>query len=121
MPHVIGLTKPSVGGSEYEELIFRIWATSVGSFGIQLPMTIRPPGRVTRTISFETRVACSDEVRGDIDAEDVGPEFRRRQGGRAVAAARIQHLEAFDAERRDERLAALPHARCDSREITFLP
>ena len=53
-PQVIGLTKPSGGGGEYAALIFRIWATSVGSFGIQLPMTIRPPGRVTRTISLAT-------------------------------------------------------------------
>ena len=53
-PHVIGLMKPSGGGGEYAELIRRICATSVGSFGIQLPITIRPPGRVTRTISFAT-------------------------------------------------------------------
>src|SRR5262249_39421322 len=32
----------------------RICATRVGSPGIQLPMTIRPPGRVTRTISLAT-------------------------------------------------------------------
>jgi hypothetical protein len=42
-PHVIGLMKPSGGGGEYEELILRIWATHVGSFGIQFPMMIRPP------------------------------------------------------------------------------
>src|SRR5262249_42891809 len=53
-PHVIGLTKPSGGGGEYAELIFKICATSVGSPGIQLPITIRPPGRVTRTISLAT-------------------------------------------------------------------
>ena len=29
----------------------RIWATRVGSPGIQLPITIRPPGFTTRTIS----------------------------------------------------------------------
>jgi ubiquinone/menaquinone biosynthesis C-methylase UbiE len=34
--------------------ILRICATRVGSFGIQLPMTTRPPGRVTRTSSFAT-------------------------------------------------------------------
>src|SRR5262245_29249923 len=53
-PQVIGLMKPSGGGGEYAELIFRICATSVGSLGIQLPMTIRPPGRVTRAISLAT-------------------------------------------------------------------
>src|SRR4051794_27847048 len=53
-PQVTGLTKPSGGGGEYDALIFRIWATSVGSPGIQLPMTIRPPGFVTRTISAAT-------------------------------------------------------------------
>ena len=35
-------------------LIFRAWATRFGSFGIQLPITIRPPERVTRTISVAT-------------------------------------------------------------------
>src|SRR5437764_301236 len=53
-PQVIGLTNPSGGGGEYAELTFRIWATSVGSPGIQFPITIRPPGRVTRTTSFAT-------------------------------------------------------------------
>src|SRR5437867_6846019 len=53
-PQVIGLTKPSGGGGEYAALVLRICATSVGSFGIQLPITMRPPGRVTRTISFAT-------------------------------------------------------------------
>ena len=32
----------------------RSCATKVGSPGIQFPITIRPPGRVTRTISFAT-------------------------------------------------------------------
>src|SRR5215475_12182506 len=53
-PQVIGLTKPSGGGGEYEALILKIWATRVGSFGIQFPITIRPPGLVTRTISLAT-------------------------------------------------------------------
>ena len=46
--------KPSGGGGEYEELIFKICATNVGSFGIQFPIMILPPGRVTRTISLAT-------------------------------------------------------------------
>lgn len=45
---------PSGGGGEYAALILSSCATSVGSFGIQLPTTIRPPGRVTRTISLAT-------------------------------------------------------------------
>src|SRR5258705_11106842 len=53
-PQVMGLMKPSGGGGEYDELIRRICATSVGSFGIQFPMTIRPPWRVTLTISLAT-------------------------------------------------------------------
>ena len=45
-PQVTGLTKPSGGGGVKAALILRICATRVGSPGIQLPMTIRPPGRV---------------------------------------------------------------------------
>ena len=37
-----------------DELIFRSCETKLGSFGIQLPITIRPPGFVTRTISLAT-------------------------------------------------------------------
>ena len=36
------------------ELILRTCDTNVGSFGIQLPITMRPPGLVTRTISLAT-------------------------------------------------------------------
>ena len=138
-PQVIGLTKPSGGGGEYAALIFRICATSVGSSGIQLPMTIRPPGRVTRTISLATsngfganiapkmlttrsnessrsragrtrrlpgtgsssspsaaarRLPASTRLLGDVDAQHVGAEPRRRQRGRAVAAAEVEDLRA---------------------------
>src|SRR5258708_34058704 len=48
-PHVMGLTKPSGGGGVNAELIFSNCETNVGSFGIQLPITMRPPGFVTRT------------------------------------------------------------------------
>src|SRR5262245_61147094 len=51
---VIGLMKPSGGGGMNTELIFSTCDTNVGSFGIQLPMTMRPPGFVTRTISLAT-------------------------------------------------------------------
>src|SRR5258708_6970253 len=54
-PHVMGLTKPSGGGGVNDELIFSNCETKeVGSLGIQLPITIRPPGFVTRTISLAT-------------------------------------------------------------------
>src|SRR4026209_1681652 len=54
-PQVIGLTKPSGGGGMNDELIFSNWDTNdVGSFGIQLPITMRPPGFLTRTISLAT-------------------------------------------------------------------
>src|SRR3989338_11374331 len=54
-PHVIGLTKPSGGGGINDELIFNSCDTNeVVSFGIQLHITIRPPGFVTRTISLAT-------------------------------------------------------------------
>src|SRR6266852_5591625 len=53
-PHVIGLMKPSGGGGMNDELIFSNSDTKVGSFGIQLPITMRPPGFVTRTISLAT-------------------------------------------------------------------
>src|ERR1700685_4858900 len=53
-PHVIGLTKPSGGGGVNAALSFRSCDTNVGLLGIQLPITIRPPGFVTRTISLAT-------------------------------------------------------------------
>src|SRR6476620_3726312 len=55
IPHVMGLTKPSGGGGVNDELIFSNCETKeVGSFGIQLPITMRPFGFVTRTISLAT-------------------------------------------------------------------
>src|SRR5499427_1510217 len=53
-PQVIGLTKPSGGGGVNAELILSNCDTNVGSLGIQLPITMRPPGFVTRTISLAT-------------------------------------------------------------------
>ena len=72
-PHVIGLTKPSGGGGEYDALIFRICATSVGSSGIQLPMTMRPPGRATRTISFATSNGLGREHRTEDAHDEIEP------------------------------------------------
>ena len=49
----IGLTKPSGGGGVNDELIFSNCDTNeVGSFGIQLTITIRAPDLVTRTSSL---------------------------------------------------------------------
>src|SRR5580765_7291145 len=53
-PQVTGLMKPSGGGGRNDALIFRSCETNVGSPAIQLPITIRPPGFVTRTISLAT-------------------------------------------------------------------
>ena len=62
IPHVIGLTKPSGGGGVWAEVIFKICATNVGSFGIQLPIMIRPPGRVTRTVSLATSIGLGANI-----------------------------------------------------------
>src|SRR5262245_30984845 len=53
-PHVTGLTKPSGGGGKNDALNFSSCETKVGSPAIQLPITMRPPRLVTRTISFAT-------------------------------------------------------------------
>src|SRR5690349_14847903 len=53
-PQVIGLTNLSGGGGVNAELILSNCDTNVGSLGIQLPITIWPPGLVTRTISLAT-------------------------------------------------------------------
>ena len=66
-----GLTKPSGGGGEYEPLIRRIWATSVGSPGIQLPITMRPPGLVTRTISAAVSNGRGANIAPKIDHDEV--------------------------------------------------
>ena len=45
-----------------------------------------------------------------------------RHGGRAVAAAEVEHVQpGRDPERRDERLAALAHGRRDAGEVALLP
>src|SRR5712675_1888832 len=67
-PHVIGLTKPSGGGGVKDELIFSSCDTKdVGSFGIQLPITIRPPGLVTRTISLATSNGLGANIAPKMD------------------------------------------------------
>ena len=62
------------------------------------------------------------EIARDVDAEHVGSEPRCRQRGRAVAAAEVENLHPLtDPDVADERLAALPHARCDAGEVALLP
>ena len=54
-PQAIGLTNPSGGGGRNEALTLSNCETNeVGSLGIQLPITMRPLGLVTRTISLAT-------------------------------------------------------------------
>ena len=150
-PQVIGLTKPSGGGGVNAELIFSNCETKdVGSLGIQLPITMRPPrlgdphhllgdieglGRkhgakhgerqVKRVVGdafqigrvaflklqvVQTRfgrplVPGFDEVPGNVDSQDVGPQTGERQRRRAIAAAEVQHPK----RRRDpEGLRELP-------------
>src|SRR5213593_4838763 len=67
-PQVMGLMKPSGGGGVNDELIFRSCDTNeVGSFGIQLPMTMRPPGFVTRTISLATSNGLGANMAPNMD------------------------------------------------------
>ena len=105
IPHVIGLTKPSGGGGEYAELIFRICATSVGSPGIQLPMTIRPPGRVTRTISLAT-----SNGRG----ANIAPKMLTTRSKRVVVeVGQIAGVAFLEAQVREARLLRPPVAGLD--------
>ena len=86
--HSMGLMKPSGGGGVKDELIFRSCDTNVGSFGIQLPMTMRPPGFVTRTI-----------VRGHVErlGREHGAEDRDGQvegvDRRSLQVARVAFLK----------------------------
>jgi hypothetical protein len=66
-PQVMGLMKPRGGGGEYAVVTRRSWATKVGSFGIQFPITIRPPGRVTRTTSLAASNGRGANIAPKID------------------------------------------------------
>src|SRR3989344_6726081 len=64
----MGLTKPSGGGGVKAELIFRSCDTNeVGSLGIQLPITIRPPGLVTLIISRATSKGLGANIAPKIE------------------------------------------------------
>src|SRR5262245_8618768 len=66
-PQVTGLMKPSGGGGRNDPLIFRSCETKVGSPAIQLPMTMRPPGLVTRAISFATSKGRGANIAPNIE------------------------------------------------------
>ena len=52
-----------------DELIFSSCETKeVGSFGIQLPITMRPPGLVTRTISRATSKGLGANIAPKTDS-----------------------------------------------------
>ena len=75
-------TKPSGGGGVYDELIFRICVTSVGSSGSSLPVRIRPPGRVTRTISLATSKGRGANIAPKMLTTRSKERWRARLGSR---------------------------------------
>src|SRR5262249_31408676 len=74
-PQVMGLMKPSGGGGVKAELIFRSCDTYVGSFGIQLPITMRPPGFATRTISLATSKGLGANIAPNTDRTRSNERF----------------------------------------------
>jgi hypothetical protein len=77
---------------------------------------------VRETFGVRASIAGLDEVAGDVDAQHLRAEARRRNRRRAVAAAEVQHLEPLrDADALDERRAALAHGVGDAREVALLP
>jgi hypothetical protein len=71
---------------------------------------------------LRSRISGGDEVAGDIDAQDIGPELGRRNRCGAVTATEIQHPHPLaDVQIADERLSTLPHGRRDASEVALLP
>ena len=67
-------------------------------------------------------IASLDEVAGDVDAQYVRAESRRRQRRGSVAASEVQNLEPFaNPKLTDERRPALSHGRGDPGEIALFP
>ena len=67
-------------------------------------------------------VAGCHEVGCDVDSGDAGAESCGREGGGAVAAADVEHLEPRpDLQGLHKRVAALAHARRDASEVALLP
>ena len=131
--------KPSGGGGEYAELIFRICATSVGSPGIQLPMTMRPPGFVTRTISLATSNGLGANIapntlttRSKLSSasgcrSQASPSWKRRLASPAALARRLPastRLRAMSTPRTSAPRCAAGSAVVPSpqpRSSTFIP
>ncbi|MDN8618234.1 hypothetical protein [Variovorax ginsengisoli] len=124
---VIGLMKPSCGSGVYAELIVRTRATKVGSFGIQLPMMIRPPCLATRSNARPRRTAWTPSRASPAAAIRLRARSKKARQLQAslpatlscvVAAAHIEHLHAgLDAWPR-EFFTAVPH---ESRAICAKP
>jgi len=88
---------------------------------LQLAVQIVSPARLRRRF-VGAPGAGLDQIAGDIDAQDVGAKPGFRHGGRAVAAAQIEHLESGrDPERRDEGFSAPPHRLGDACEVALFP
>src|SRR5947209_19516538 len=69
-----------------------------------------------------SRVASFDQVAGDVDAQYVRAESRRRQRSGSVARCEVENLKPVgDPKLIDERFAALSHARGDPGEVTLFP
>src|ERR1043166_3380754 len=125
--------KPSGGGGVYAALMRRICATSVGSFRIQLPITIRPPWRVTRTISRATSNGFGANIAPKMlttRSNELSLRSRRSQASPSwnlrfvspCATSKIENVEAWpDAQSIDERFTTLPHGRRDPCEVSLFP
>jgi hypothetical protein len=81
IPHVIGLMKPSGGGGEYEELIFKICATNVGS-AIRISM----PNWHARLGSDLPHQLTANETRSDL--RRCGLVHRQRKNRGTIFACR---------------------------------
>ncbi len=67
-------------------------------------------------------VSGFDEIRCDIDAQDVGSEPCRRQCSRSVAASKIKHFESLgDSEALDESFSTVAHACRNAGKVAFFP
>src|SRR5438093_1242907 len=94
-PRVMGLTKPSGGGSEYTPLILRIGASSVGAFGSESPFSQSALFGFTRAPSSDSRLAV------------IYPIRRRAARVRVVGARRSSRPD----DRRPARVAVVLLAR----------
>ena len=71
----------------------------------KIEAVISDPGKIGRIALLKphvrqaelpcAQVACGHQVAGDIDAQYIGPAFRRRNRGRSIAASQVQNLHAL--------------------------